>query len=334
MRIMISRTDAIGDVILTLPLAGFLKKVNADNYIIFIGRTYTRAVIAACADVDEFIDLDELLNMSREAALSIVKQKAADTILHVFPNKILAGLAQKAGIKNRVGTSHRVFHWFTCNKLVNLGRKNSDLHETELNFKLLEVIIDKKPEKPLGQYLRMKSDKLSSQFRKDYLVEGKYNLVIHPKSKGSAREWPAKHYLKLVDLLQNEKVNIILTGTLAEGKAFLSSIGNLPSHVKTSFGRLNLSDLVSLIGEADGLLACSTGPLHIAAAFGKDAMGIYPPIRPMHPGRWAPIGEKTKVFCLNKTCNLCRNQTSCACINDIQPIEIYTYIKNISNQHE
>jgi ADP-heptose:LPS heptosyltransferase len=180
----------------------------------------------------------------------------------------------------------------------------------------------------------LKSDKLSGQLRKDYIVEGKYNLVIHPKSKGSAREWPARHYLKLMNLLQNENVNIILTGTKIEGEAFLDSVGQLPVNVKLSFGKLSLSELIDLIGEADGLLACSTGPLHIAAALGKDAMGIYPPIRPMHPGRWAPIGEKAKVFCLNKTCNLCRKQTSCVCIKDIQPLEIYTYLKNICNKHE
>ncbi|MEM8966575.1 MAG: glycosyl transferase, partial [Bacteroidota bacterium] len=35
-----------------------------------------------------------------------------------------------------------------------------------------------------------------------------------------------------------------------------------------------------------------TGPLHIAAASGIYTLGLYPDKRPMHAGRWGPIGIK------------------------------------------
>jgi ADP-heptose:LPS heptosyltransferase len=38
------------------------------------------------------------------------------------------------------------------------------------------------------------------------------------------------------------------------------------------------------------LVAASTGPLHIASAVGIHAIGLYPSKRPMHPGRWMPLG--------------------------------------------
>lgn len=329
MRIIISRTDSIGDVILTLPLAGFIKSVIPTAQVIFAGRSYTHAVIKVCPDVDDFLDVEQLQSMSFNDALSALQQQAADTILHVFPNPFLALLAKKAGIKNRVGTSHRIFHLFTCNKLVNLGRKKSNLHETALNFKLLEAVLGHKPDDAFEKYMHLNPPKLSENLKMKYIVDDHYNLIIHPKSKGSAREWPFGHYRELIFMLQGKKVNLILTGTQSEGETFLASVGQLPSNLKVTFGQLNLSELISLIGAADGLLACSTGPLHIAAALGKDAMGIYPPIKPMHPGRWAPIGTKTKVFCLNKSCNLCRKQSDCRCIQEIQPSEIYAYLENI-----
>ena len=85
-------------------------------------------------------------------------------------------------------------------------------------------------------------------------------------------------------------------------------------------GRMNLDTFISFIAHCDGLVANSTGPLHIAAALGKDALGIYPPMRPIHPGRWAPLGPGARVFVLNKSCSDCKgNAHPCHCITAIQP---------------
>ena len=43
--IAISRTDSIGDVVLTLPVCVWLKKKFPDIKIIFFGSTYTKPVI-------------------------------------------------------------------------------------------------------------------------------------------------------------------------------------------------------------------------------------------------------------------------------------------------
>ena len=53
-----------------------------------------------------------------------------------------------------------------------------------------------------------------------------------------------------------------------------------------------MDEFISFIQCSDGLLSCSTGPLHIAAISGKYALGLYPAQRPMHAKRWAPIGVK------------------------------------------
>ena len=101
-------------------------------------------------------------------------------------------------------------------------------------------------------------------------------------------------------------------------------------------GKMNLYEFISFIAKADGLIANSTGPLHIAAALGKDALGIYPPMRPIHPGRWAPLGPKAKVFVLAKFCKDCKKDPgSCHCIMEVSPLllkdTLDKSIKNTSN---
>lgn len=92
----------------------------------------------------------------------------------------------------------------------------------------------------------------------------------------------------------------------------------LPEHVKIITGDLNLTEFIELIAQSDALVAASTGPLHIAAALGIGAIGIYPPMRPIHPGRWRPIGRKAKYVCLDKQCMDCKKTPqSCACMQAI-----------------
>ena len=83
---------------------------------------------------------------------------------------------------------------------------------------------------------------------------------------------------------------------------------------------MSLTQFISFISHCDGLLANSTGPLHIAAALGKDALGIYPPIPPIHPQRWKPVGVKAKSFVVDKVCFDCKGKNVfCHCITEVNP---------------
>jgi heptosyltransferase-3 len=327
---IISRTDAIGDVVLTLPVAGAIRQLHPDCKIIFLGRSYTKDIIAACSFVDSFLDWDNIQALPAKQQEQQLSSTGADTILHIFPNRHIAMLAKKAGIKNRIGTTNRWYHWITCNKLVKLSRKNSNYHEAQLNLMLLRPLGIKKIytlEEIANLYGLEKLSELPQEFSA-MLKEKKFNLVIHPKSKGSSREWGIDHFEKLIALLPEQHFRIFITGTSADGDHLEEIFLRYPS-VTNLTGRLSLAKLITFIAAADGLVACSTGPLHIAAAAGIHALGIYPPMRPLHPGRWAPVGKKTKVFVLDKNCNDCRKTVNCACIRSIEPMQIATYLETV-----
>ncbi|MBC8084253.1 MAG: glycosyl transferase family 9, partial [Hymenobacter sp.] len=134
---LVSRTDAIGDVVLTLPVCGRLKQLFPACRVVLVGRTYTQAVAEACPWVDDFLNFDELSALPQAAQIRALLARQADAILHVFPNRLLARLARLAGIPVRIGTRNRAFHWLTCNRLVALSRRHSPLHEAQLNLQLL-----------------------------------------------------------------------------------------------------------------------------------------------------------------------------------------------------
>ncbi|MDR1848338.1 MAG: glycosyltransferase family 9 protein [Bacteroidales bacterium] len=329
--ILISRTDGIGDVVLTLPVANMLKKKFPQSLILFLGRNYTKPVIECCEDIDRFLSWDMLQKMPENEQISALKQEKIDAILHIFPQKAIARLAYKAKIPQRFGTSHRIYNLLYCNHLLHFSRRHSDLHEAQLNLQLLKPLI---PDfvtpsiNELSQYLKFKN--ITPNPYSNLLESNKFNLILHPKSKGSAREWDITNYCRLISLLPEDKFKIFVCGTQEEGNQIRSQlIEPYQERIEDLTGKCTLSQYIALIAEADGLIAASTGPLHISAIQNKHSIGLFPPIRPMNPQRWQPVGDKVKVFCANKECEICRKTGQCKCMQSITPEEIANYL--ISN---
>jgi heptosyltransferase-3 len=324
---IISRTDAIGDVVLTLPVAGVLRSLYPGARILFLGRSYTKDIIAACEHIDSFLNWDEWRELPAREAARAMAATGADCIIHVFPDKTIARVAWMARIVERIGTTNRVYHWLYCNKPIRLSRRNSDLHEAQLNVRLLE---------PLGVRREYSLEEIGGYYGLTRLVplppavEGlldpqRFNLILHPKSRGSAREWGLGNYDRLIGQLPRERFKVFVTGTAAEGELLKPLLAAHPE-VTDLTGRLTLGQLMTFISKADGLVAASTGPLHLAAALGIHALGIYPPIRPMHPGRWAPVGPNARVFVRAEYCEDCRRSGDCHCIREIPADAIGAYL--------
>jgi heptosyltransferase-3 len=328
--IIISRTDAIGDVVLTLPVAGVLRSLYPGARILFLGRSYTADTIKACEHIDGFLNWDEWKDLPAAEAAKAMAATGADCIIHVFPRAAIARLAWRARIRERIGTTNRLYHWLYCTIRVKLSRKNSPYHEAQLNLGLLA---------PLGARASYSLEEIGGLYGLTRLADlppevaglldaKRFNLILHPRSRGSAREWGLENFGALVRALPRDRYKIFVTGTAEEGKLLTPLLADHPELTDMT-GRLSLTQLMTFISRSDGLIAASTGPLHLAAALGIVAIGIYPPIRPMHPGRWAPVGPKGKVFVKPQDCEDCRRTGDCHCIREIAPETVGDYLRTL-----
>jgi heptosyltransferase III len=324
--IILSRNDGVGDMLLMFPMAWAIKNKYPHIKISVLGKQYTKALVDACEYIDEFIDENDFFSKK-----ILISGSTPECIIHVRTNKQVAKRAVALKIPLRIGTSSRLYHWFTCNKLIKLNRNKSNLHEAQLNILLL---------KPLGIVKKFTTDELSNYFgltkleklQNDFansINPNKYNLIVHPKSQGSSREWPIAHFISLVNMLDENKFTIFLSGVEKE-RAFVQQIEDgAKRRVVNLVGKMPLGQLLSFMKNCDGIVANATGPIHLGAALGIDALGLYPPIRPIHPSRWAPLGKKVKVFVLNKACNECKNvKDLCSCMNGIEPVWLYNALEN------
>ena len=319
-RIIISRTDSIGDVLLTLPLCAWIKSTYPSATILFLGKGYTKSVVECYDQVDEFIDWKDFENQAKSEQLEKFRSLNADAIIHVFPNKNIASLAKKSRIPTRVGTSHRSYHLLTCTHRPNFTRKRSDLHESQLNHELLRPfgLVDIPSLEDVSKatsHFQAPSVALPSFLSKALQIDGK-SIVLHPKSQGSAREWPIEKYIELTNELIKTGFTVFFTGTQAEGDTFRGQIPVHPKVIDTT-GKLSLDELISFISKVDFLLACSTGPLHIAGYLGINTIGFFVPRRPIHPGRWKALGPNVSILVNDPECANCTKKADCNCIADI-----------------
>jgi len=67
-----------------------------------------------------------------------------------------------------------------------------------------------------------------------------------------------------------------------------------------------------------GLVACSTGPLHISGILGKTTCGLFSPRKPIHPGRWKALGKDVHIFTHDDNCPICSKKKTCRCIEEIK----------------
>jgi ADP-heptose:LPS heptosyltransferase len=296
-RILVSRTDRIGDVVLTLPLCALLRsQLGAD--VVALGRAYTQPLLEASPHVDEVLDWDTVSDADPAAQRDFLRAARADAILHVFPRPDIARAALAARIPLRIGTSHRWFHWLTCNALEHFSRKRSALHEAQLNVRLAQRLLGSAipPLAKLAPLTAIAPRVPLPQSVATTLRDDRFRLVLHPGSSGSAREWPLAQWKALAGSLDPARVQLLVTGSAAEGAVLRDWIAGLSAEVVDLTGQLDLAELIALLARVDGLIAASTGPLHVAAAVGIHALGLFAATPPIHPGRWAPLGPRAEVL--------------------------------------
>ncbi len=328
--VLISRTDSIGDVVLTLPMCVWIKKTYPTAKIIFLGNTYTRPVIECLPQIDEIIEWAEMEKMPVNNKVELLRSKKIDVCIHVFPKSEIASLVKKAKIETRVGTSHRAFHLLSCNVKLGFSRKKSDFHESQLNFELL---------KPFGIQELPSLDEISSWMKsfksknvtltesiQNELAKTTKKIILHTKSQGSAMEWPIEKYAIVANDLLERGFSVIFTGTEKDGVYIRSFIPQHENCIDTT-GKLTLDQLINLISKCDTLVACSTGPLHLAGVLGLQTIGLYSPKRPIHPGRWKAIGENVQIIINDENREGSRIKPSMNSIEQIESARVINLIK-------
>jgi ADP-heptose:LPS heptosyltransferase len=124
------------------------------------------------------------------------------------------------------------------------------------------------------------------------LLPGLYNddyIIINPNASGLRieRRWPADHYILLINKILDSypAVKIALTGSIDEQK-YVSGIADgilekYRSRIINTSAKLNLTELIRLIGQCRLMITNDSGPMHIAFALNKMTIALFGPCSPV-----------------------------------------------------
>ena len=334
-KILIVRTDRIGDVVLSIHMAELVKNKYPDCKITYFIRNYTSALLEKNPFIDEVVIAEEENGelLFREN-LNKIKSGKFDTCIVVNPTFKIAMMMFLAGIKNRIGTGYRWYSFLFSHKVYE-HRKHGDKHELEYNINLLgklgidsNIISDQ-----IHFYLNVdtvSTEKINSILNeKGYKSENKV-IIIHPGSGGSSVDLPKEKLIQLTKYLSElDNVSIIITGSKTELE--LCKKFEVSSSVINLAGILDLSQLISLINKASVFISNSTGPIHIAGSLGIYVIGFFPKIPACSQKRWGPYTEKKTIFTPTINCSNCTRKQceKLDCMNSIDIGRVFDETKSV-----
>ncbi|HOD65634.1 MAG TPA: glycosyltransferase family 9 protein [candidate division Zixibacteria bacterium] len=297
-KILISRTDRLGDLILALPFVETIKRRYPECRVDVLASLYASPILENNPHIDRIVRVqnDQLWtdNLYKKDLLHRIRMEGYRAVVALYPERQISQLFQRAEIPIRIGTARR-FHSIYFTHHVTHSRKANVKHEYEYNLDFLQFFRDGETVASPKVYLRERELRNARRILDDVGAEESF-VVIHPGSRGSAERWPPERFIELYCQLSREGLSVVLSGSEEEGQGLSDLTAGLPVAVRDISGQTDLRTLAAVLSQARVVVANSTGPLHLATAVGTHVVGLYPSRKAVSPRRWGPLGEQHRVI--------------------------------------
>lgn len=339
-RVLIVRTDRIGDVIMITPMIREIRKRYPDAFIATLTQPYTNDIFLHNPHVNACITDD----LTKETFWSIVKELRSHHFsdgLLVLPTERATYQMFLAGIWNRIGVGHRLYSVITFMKGVSRNNYIPLRHEADYCMDLARKIgittTDIAPEIFVTD--EEKRERLLLLQKKGAL-QNDTKIFIHTGTQGSSPNWSESQYSLLIKsllvALQESTVKIILTAREMTMK-FLDEVVSHDCNrvINIAEDIHNVRELITSIAVADLVITPSTGPEHIADALNVRCIGLHCH-RPMNSVQYWGILNKRSInmevsddYC-NRHCSA--DQNTCAIEHGIAVDDVIQNVKRLLNR--
>ncbi|HEX9052059.1 MAG TPA: lipopolysaccharide heptosyltransferase II [Anaeromyxobacter sp.] len=128
-------------------------------------------------------------------------------------------------------------------------------------------------------------------------------VAIAPGARWATKRWPAERFAAVADALAAEGVRIVLCGGPGDRDAFAAFRASTRAQVAADLSFLPLDALAAAIARVQLLVACDSGPVHLATAVGTPVLALF---GPTSHARWGPP-PPGRALSLRLACAPCSN---------------------------
>ena len=315
-RAVILQPGAIGDCILTLPLAQFMKDCLGLGGVDILGHTEYIGILPGRTCVDGIRSIDSVDLHLLFAETDTFDLVDGDALINVF--------GDYAWIVTFLGEPDSNFEQnliFTANcsrsaEVITLSMKPSGDFSQHITDFYTQQFIDQsgsslepwriRPDEPLIKATDAdinRGRELLKETEGSGVVSEKL-VVIHPGSGGSHKCWYLDNFLAVAKQLISSGIEVIFLLGPAELDRFSDATINNINSIAKCLTDLSLTQVLGLLSCADGYLGNDSGITHLAAALGVRTLAVFGPATarhsaetsPTNPAVYKPIGPAVTVF--------------------------------------
>lgn len=303
--VLLIRMDEIGDVILGLPALSALRAAIPGVPITVWCKPLTADLFRHSGCVDEVFT--QAQQLARHYDLVVDLRGTRESLRIALRKKPLL-LLDRGSVRLKY----------------KLRKQVGQVHETIVNWEVLEPIIGPLPQDKLSPLLQ--PGQRHEQTAKLYLqrhVIGPF-AVLHTGARKLLRRWSISKFAALAEALHQEfGLDIVFAGSEDEQRD-IQRIQEKISFPTFSFaGQGNLLDFAALCYRAKIFIGNDSGPMHIASACNIPVIGLF---GPGMPDAFGPSGHQSVVIHHKLSCHPC-DQVNCVlpdrpCIDYIELEEV------------
>lgn len=293
-RIIISRTDKIGDLVLSIPSFFMIKRMYPKAELVVLVRKYNYDIVKNLPYIDRVVKIDDY---TQSELLEKIAYFNADIFIALYNDKFVSQLAKASKAPIKIGPLSKTYSFFTFNKGVWQKRSKSIKNEAEYNLDLIKKVDEKRYNEVFKIdtkiYLSEENKKAAKTFFSTYNIKGE-TLVVNPFTGGSAKNIKDEEYVSLLQRFRddNPDKSVIVICHISEeerGLRLVDRIARDGVYLYANGG--DLLNIAAIIEKGKVYLGASTGPTHIAGALQKRIVGIYPAKATQSIIRWGVFGN-------------------------------------------
>lgn len=326
-RILISRTDRLGDVLLSTPVIKNLRDNIPSAYIAVMIKESLVDLLEGNPYLDEVIPFDKrgkhkgLINSIRFART--LRKKNFDLALILHPTVRVHIILFFSKIKERIGYERK---WgFLNTRILKHTKQLGQKHELQYSLDFLKEMGIWNFEQSMFMPIYKDAEEWADIiFLERKLTKNKI-IVIHSQASCPSKMWPRQYFQSLIDdIIDIFNANIIYVGEKED-----QSI-NENNRIINLTGKTTISQLASILNRSSLFISNDSGPVHMAVALGTPVISIFGRKQPgLGPRRWGPLGEKSIFLHKDVGCEVCLAhdcKKGFACLKAIDPKEVLSYV--------
>jgi heptosyltransferase-2 len=134
-------------------------------------------------------------------------------------------------------------------------------------------------------------------------------VAIAPGARWATKRWPAERFAAVADALAADGCRIVLAGGPGDRSAFAAFRAAARADVAADLSFLPIDALAAAIARVQLLIACDSGPVHLATAVGTPVLALF---GPTSATRWGPPAPG-RALSLGLGCSPCSNHGGDTC---------------------